>query len=147
MGKGKLIESIEKKYMKKEVPHFDVGDTIKVSVRIIDESGKERLQAFAGTVIAKKGSGLSETFSVHRIAYGEGMERVFFLHSPLVSNIEIVRKGVVARCKLYYLRGTRGKAAKVKSRFFTTKKEKKALSAEVQPEVAADQAPAQPAAE
>jgi len=79
-------------------------------------------------LLQKKGSGLSETFSVHRIAYGEGMERLFFLHSPLTASIELIRKGIVARSKLYYLRGTRGKAAKVKSRFFTTKKDKKAAA-------------------
>jgi large subunit ribosomal protein L19 len=134
--KGKLIDSLENKYMKKNVPEFAVGDTVKVSVRIIDEAGKERVQAFTGTVIAKQGSGLSETFSVHRVAYGEGMERLFFLHSPLIADVEVTRRGSVRRSKLYFLRGTRGKAAKVKSRFMQMPKK----SAHAQQEPVAEEA-------
>src|SRR4029079_449978 len=92
-----------------------VGDTIRVHTRII-EGEKERIQVFTGTVIARKGTGLSETFSVHRVAYGEGMERVFLLHSPRIAKMEVIKEGHVRRSKLYYLRGTSGKASKVKAR-------------------------------
>ena len=115
MGKLALIEKLEKQQLKKDIPSFRIGDTIRIHTRII-EGDKERIQMFMGTVIARKGTGLSETFSVHRIAYGEGMERVFMLHSPRIAKIEIVKQGKVRRSKLYYLRGTSGKAAKVKGR-------------------------------
>ncbi len=117
MGKNELIREIEDARLKKDIPDFRIGDTIKVNVRIIEEGGKERIQTFKGTVIARKGSGLSETVTLHRIAYGEGMERIFFLHSPLVSSIEIDRRGKVRRGKLYYLRGRTGKAAKIKDNY------------------------------
>jgi len=117
MSKHSVIQALEQKQIKKDVTDFAVGDTVIVKIRIVEEGGKERLQTFQGTVIARSGTGISETFSVHRIAYGEGMERVFFLHSPLVSSIELVRRGSVRRSKLYYLRGTSGKASKVKSRY------------------------------
>jgi len=103
---------LEASYMKTEVPVFNIGDTVRVNTRII-EGEKERLQAFMGTVIAKKGTGLSETFTIYRNAYGSCMDRVFLLHSPRISSIEIVRPGKVRRAKLYYLRGKSGKAAKV----------------------------------
>jgi large subunit ribosomal protein L19 len=115
MSKHSLINKLESQQLKKNIPSFHVGDTIKVHTRII-EGDKERVQVFTGTVIARKGSGLSETFSVHRVAYGEGMERVFMLHSPRIAKIEVTKEGVVRRSKLYYLRGTSGKAAKVKGR-------------------------------
>ena len=111
-----LIEKLDQKHLKKDIPQFEVGDTVKVHTRIV-EGNKERVQVFMGTVIARSGSGLSETFSMHRVAYGKGMERVFPLHSPKIAKIEILRKGKVRRAKLYYLRGTQGKAAKVQSRF------------------------------
>jgi large subunit ribosomal protein L19 len=122
MSKHSMIQALEQKQIKKNVTDFAVGDTVCVKIRIVEEGGKERLQTFQGTVIAKTGSGISETFSVHRIAYGEGMERVFFVHSPLVSTIEVVRRGSVRRSKLYYLRGTSGKASKVKSRYASDSK-------------------------
>jgi len=115
MSKAAAILKLEKKYLKTDVPDFHVGDTIRVHLRII-EGDKERIQVFSGTVIARKGSGLSETFSVHRVAYGQGMERVFTLHSPRIAKIEIVKEGKVRRAKLYYLRGKTGKKAKVKGR-------------------------------
>jgi large subunit ribosomal protein L19 len=117
MSKNPLVQQLEQEQMKKTIPDFRVGDTVRVHTRIIEEGGKERLQMFAGTVIARKGCGVSETVSLHRIAYGEGMERVVYLHSPLVAKIEVVKKGAVRRSKLYYLRGTSGKAAKVKGRY------------------------------
>lgn len=116
MSRSAIIEKLESQQVKKNIPSFRIGDTVRVHLRII-EGDKERLQMFAGTVIARKGSGLSETFSVHRVAYGEGMERVFMLHSPRIAKIEVVKEGAVRRSKLYYLRGTSGKAAKVKGRF------------------------------
>ncbi len=110
---SQLIENFEKQFLKSEIPSFQVGDTIRVHIRIV-EGEKERIQVFMGTVIAKKGSGLSESFSVYRNAYGSNMEKVFLLHSPKIASIEVMRKGKVRRSKLYYLRGESGKAAKVK---------------------------------
>lgn len=122
MSKDALVQKLEQGQQKSDICDFRVGDTIRVHTRII-EGEKERIQVFAGTVIARKGSGLSETFSLHRVAYGEGMERVFLLHSPRIAKIERVQEGAVRRSKLYYLRGTSGKAAKVKARYRARKKE------------------------
>lgn len=116
MSRSAIIQKLESQQVKKNITAFNIGDTVRVHIRII-EGDKERLQVFTGTVIARKGSGLSETFSVHRVAYGEGMERVFMLHSPRIAKIEVVKEGHVRRSKLYYLRGTSGKAAKVKGRY------------------------------
>lgn len=115
MSKKLIIQKLEQQQLKKDIPQFSVGDTVRVHTRII-EGEKERVQMFTGTVIARTGTGLGETFSLHRHAYGEGMERVFPLHSPRIAQIEVVREGDVRRSKLYYLRGTSGKKAKVKSR-------------------------------
>ena len=101
--------------VKEQAPEFNVGDTVRVSVNI-REGERERIQMFEGTVIARKGSGVGETFTVRRISYGVGVERVFPLHSPNVKEVTIVRKGKVRRAKLYYLRDRVGKAAKVKER-------------------------------
>jgi large subunit ribosomal protein L19 len=117
MGRNAYVEAVEQGQLKKDIPSFRVGDTLKVNIRIVEEGGKERIQSFSGTCIARKGTGISETISLHRIAYGEGMERVIFIHSPLVVGIEVVRHGTARRGKLYYLRGTFGKAAKVKGRY------------------------------
>ncbi len=100
--------------LKADAPVINVGDTVKVHVRI-QEGDKTRIQIFEGTVIAKKHGGINETFTVRRVAHGCGMERVFPVHSPVVEKVEIVRSGKVRRAKLYYLRGRVGKAAKVKS--------------------------------
>ena len=99
--------------VKKEVPDFHVGDTVRVSVNI-REGDRERIQMFEGTVIAKKSSGVAETFTVRRVAYGVGVERVFPLHCPNVKDVKVIRRGKVRRAKLYYLRDRVGKAAKVK---------------------------------
>jgi large subunit ribosomal protein L19 len=115
MSKSAVIQKLEKKQLKKETTPFRIGDTVRIHTRII-EGEKERIQVFTGTVIARKGEGLSETFSVHRVAYGEGMERVFLLHSPRIAKIEVIKHGDVRRSKLYYLRGTSGKKSKVKGR-------------------------------
>ena len=96
-----------------DIPQINIGDTVKVSVKI-REGERERIQAFEGTVIARKGSGVSETFTVRRVSYGVGVERVFPIHSPNVAKVETVRHGRVRRSKLYYLRDRVGKAAKVK---------------------------------
>lgn len=119
-----LMEELEKQQLKKEAFHFEIGDTVRVHVRII-EGEKERVQVFQGTVIARKGRGLSATFSLHRVSYGEGMERVFYLHSPRISKIEVLKKGDVRRSKLYYLRGKTGKAAKVSEKIVSTQNMKK----------------------
>lgn len=107
-----IIEQIEKENLKSSVSSFNVGDTVKVSFKVI-EGTKERIQAFEGIVIAKRNSGIRETFTVRRVSYGIGVERTFPLHSPKVADIKVVRKGKVRRAKLYYLRDLTGKAAKV----------------------------------
>ncbi len=101
--------------LKETTPSFAIGDTIRVEVKI-REGERERLQAFEGTVIAKRGSGVAETFTVRRVSYGVGVERVFPLHSPNVDSVKVIRRGKVRRSKLYYLRDRVGKAAKVKER-------------------------------
>ena len=99
--------------VKQEIPAFEVGDTVRIGVNI-REGDKERVQMFEGTVIARKGSGISETFTVRRVSYGVGIERVFPSHSPNVKEVKVIRRGKVRRAKLYYLRDRVGKAAKVK---------------------------------
>ena len=101
--------------LKKEIPTVNVGDLVKVHVKI-KEGERERIQVFEGTVIAKKHGGISETFTVRRVSYGVGVERIFPIHSPNVDKVEIVRQGKVRRAKLYYLRNRVGKAAKVKEK-------------------------------
>ena len=108
-----IIEQINQENVKTEVPKFNVGDTVKVSFKVI-EGTRERIQAYEGIVIAKRGGGISETFTVRRISFGVGVERTFPLHSPKVTEVKVVKKGAVRRAKLYYLRGLTGKAAKVK---------------------------------
>lgn len=134
MSRSAIIEKLERQQLKKNIPPFRIGDTVRVHLRII-EGDKERLQVFTGTVIARKGAGLSETFSVHRVAYGEGMERVFMLHSPRIAKIEVIKEGAVRRSKLYYLRGTSGKAAKVKGRFRARRGSEMSAETEAAPEV------------
>jgi len=99
--------------MKKDVPSFAIGDTVNVSVRIV-EGDRERIQVFSGVVIARKGGGIEETFTVRRIVNNEGVERVFPVHSPRVADVEVVRSGRVRRAKLYYLRDRKGKATRLK---------------------------------
>ena len=107
-----IIDQIEKENLKNEVPVFAVGDTVKVSVKVI-EGAKERIQNYEGIVIAKKNGGIRETFTVRRISYGIGVERTFPVHSPKIAGITVVKRGKVRRAKLYYLRNLTGKAAKV----------------------------------
>jgi large subunit ribosomal protein L19 len=108
-----LVEKIERKHMKQKVPKFDIGDQVKVHMKII-EGEKERIQTYQGSVVARSGKGVSETFTVSRISFGYANEKIFQLHSPYITNIEVLGKGVVRRAKLNYLRGKLGKAAKVR---------------------------------
>ena len=108
-----IIKSIEKAQLRTDRPDFNVGDTLRVFVKVV-EGNRERLQAFEGTVIARRNGSCRETFTVRRVSYGIGVERTFPLHSPRVDHIEIIRRGKVRRAKLYYLRGLQGKAAKIK---------------------------------
>jgi large subunit ribosomal protein L19 len=108
-----IIQEIEKEQLKAEKPEFNVGDTVRVHVRVI-EGGKERIQVFEGTVIAKRHDSIRETFTVRKISHGIGVERTFLLHSPRIAKIEVVRSGKVRRAKLFYLREKVGKAARIK---------------------------------
>lgn len=108
-----IIDAINQENLKKEVPSFAVGDTVRVMIKVI-EGDRERLQAFEGVVIAKKHGGISETFTVRRLSFGVGVEKTFPLHSPRIADVIVTRKGSVRRAKLYYLRERTGKAAKVK---------------------------------
>ena len=113
MRQCKEIQQIEEEQLKKDIPRFCVGDTLCVHHRIA-EGDKERIQMFTGTVIARRGGGLSETVSLYRHSYGAGIERIFLIHSPKIAKIQVVRTGKVRKGKLYYLRGTSGKASKIK---------------------------------
>ena len=108
-----IIDAINQENLKESIPQFNVGDTVKVMVKVI-EGERERLQAFEGIVIAKKHGGISETFTVRRVSFGVGVEKTFPIHSPKVADIQVVRRGKVRRAKLYYLRARTGKAARVK---------------------------------
>ena len=110
---SEIIRSIEKQQLRTDLPSFRVGDTLRVFVKVV-EGSRERLQAFEGTVIAKRNGSSRETFTVRRVSYGIGVERTFPLHSPRVDHIEVIRRGKVRRAKLYYLRNLQGKAAKIK---------------------------------
>ena len=110
-----LVKILSEKYMKPELPEMNVGDTVRVLVRV-KEGNRERTQVFEGTVIAKKHGGIEETFTVRRVSYGVGVEKVFPVHSPSIDHIEVVRNGKVRRAKLYYLRSRVGKGAKVKEK-------------------------------
>jgi len=110
-----LVKVLSEQYMKPELPAMNVGDTVRVTVRV-KEGNRERNQAFEGTIIAKKHGGINETITVRRISYGVGCEKVFPVHSPTIVSVETVRRGKVRRAKLYYLRGRVGKKAKVKER-------------------------------
>jgi large subunit ribosomal protein L19 len=110
-----VMETIKREGLKDDLPDFRPGDTVRVSVRV-REGDKERLQAYEGVCIARRGGGISETFTVRKISGGIGVERVFPLHSPLVAQIDVVRRGRVRRAKLYYLRKLAGKAARIRER-------------------------------
>jgi large subunit ribosomal protein L19 len=127
-----LIQELEAEQMKtlraNPLPVFRAGDTLKVNVKVVDvtydektkqNKTRERLQAFEGVCIARQGQGINESFTVRKISYGEGVERVFPIYSPMVDSVDVVRKGKVARAKLYYLRGRRGKSARIAERVET----------------------------
>ena len=109
------IDVIENEQLRSDLPQFSVGDTVRVHLKVV-EGGRERVQAFEGIVIGRKGKGVRETFTVRKVTFGIGVERVFPLHSPKIQEIEIVTHGKVRRAKLYYLRGKVGKKARVKTR-------------------------------
>ncbi|OGU01229.1 MAG: 50S ribosomal protein L19 [Gemmatimonadetes bacterium RBG_16_66_8] len=112
------LRAVEREGLKQDIPDFLPGDTVKVLVRV-SEGDKERLQAFEGVCIGRRGGGISETFTVRKISAGVGVERIFPLHSPVISQIELVRRGRVRRAKLYYLRQLAGKAARIRGRHET----------------------------
>ncbi len=107
------ISNVNNGQMRKDMPKFDVGDILKMRIKV-KEGDKTRLHLFEGTVIAKNGKGIAEAFTVRKLSFGEGVERVFPINSPVIEKIEVVSKGIVARSKLYYLRGRLGKSARVK---------------------------------
>lgn len=110
-----LLKAVSDKYLKEELPEMNIGDTVRVHVKI-KEGSRERIQVFEGTIIARKHGGIGETITVRRLSYGVGCEKVFPVHSPSIVKVETVRRGKVRRAKLYYLRDRVGKAAKVKER-------------------------------
>ena len=112
------LDRIQRSLMKKTLPAFEIGDTVRVHVKVT-EGDKERIQVFEGVVIGRKGSQNTETFKVRKISYGVGVERVFPIHSPIVTRVDVVRQGKVRRAKLYYLRAKKGKDAKVMEREFS----------------------------
>ena len=112
---NQLVEQVGKAALRDDVPDFRPGDSVKVHVRVI-EGNRSRIQVFAGAVISRTGSGIAESFTVRKVSFGTGVERTFPLHSPIIEKIEVERRGDVRRAKLYYLRGLRGKAAKIKEK-------------------------------
>lgn len=110
-----LVQAVENSQKKEDLPNVSVGDRVRVHLRI-REGQRQRIQVFEGSVIARKGKGLTETITVRRVSYGVGVERVFLLHSPLVEKLEIVNRGRVRRAKLYYLRGRTGRSARIRER-------------------------------
>jgi large subunit ribosomal protein L19 len=109
------LDQIEGAQLRDDIPDFGPGDTVRVHVRVI-EGGRERTQAFEGVVIARKGGGIRETFTVRKISFGVGVERIFPVHAPIIQTIEVLRRGDVRRAKLYYLRNLRGKAARIREK-------------------------------
>ena len=126
--KNPLIEAVEKKYHRPRDLQFEIGDTVVVTIRIV-EGGRERLQDFEGTVIARKGHGLDEMFTVRRIVSNEGVERVFAIHSPRIASIKTLRSGKVRRCKLYFLRARVGKARRLRERRISAEQRRSAAEA------------------
>ena len=110
-----IISALEKEQLRSDIPSFQAGDTVRVHAKIV-EGSRERIQVFEGVVIARKGSGVRENFTVRRISYGVGVERTFSIHSPRIEKIEVARRGIVRRAKLYYLRNLTGKAARIRER-------------------------------
>ena len=110
-----IIDQIEKEQLRSDIASFNIGDTVRVMVKV-KEGDKERIQAYEGVVIAKKGAGIRETFTVRRVSFGIGVERTFPMHSPRIDKVVVIRQGKVRRAKIYYIRNLSGKAAKVKEK-------------------------------
>jgi len=110
-----IIEDLENGYLRDDIPDFSPGDNVKVHVRVV-EGGRERVQIFEGVVIGRSGAGVRETFTVRKVAFGVGVERIFPVHAPIISRVEVVRRGAVRRAKLYYLRDRVGKATRIKEK-------------------------------
>ena len=110
-----IIETLEKEQLRSDIPEFAPGDTVRVHAKIV-EGSRERIQMFEGVVIGRQGTGVRDTFTVRRISYGIGVERMFPVHSPRIEKIDVLRKGIVRRAKLYYLRNLTGKAARIKEK-------------------------------
>jgi large subunit ribosomal protein L19 len=115
MNPMKILDAVDAASLKSDIPDFRSGDTLKVHVKVV-EGNKTRVQVFQGVVIARSGSGVNETFTVRKVSYGVGVERVFPVHTPIIEKIELVSRGDVRRAKLYYLRNLRGKAAKIREK-------------------------------
>ncbi len=111
--RNEIIDQLEKSQMKKDIPDFKPGDTVRAHVRVV-EGSRERIQVFEGVVIKRRGAGMNESFTLRRVSYGVGVERTFPLHAPKVEKIEVMRRGRVRRAKLYYLRQLRGRAARIR---------------------------------
>jgi len=116
-----IINEIEREYLRSDIPVFRPGDTVRVHVKVV-EGNRERIQAYEGVCIKRQGAGLNETFTVRRISYGVGVERTFPVHSPRLAQIDVVRRGIVRRAKLYYLRNLTGKAARIREKTIVKKK-------------------------
>ncbi|MCC6221789.1 MAG: 50S ribosomal protein L19 [Deltaproteobacteria bacterium] len=122
-----LIDKIHAEQLKKELPDFSIGDTVRVH-QLIQEGGKERVQVFEGVVMGRRGGGISETFTVRKVSYNVGVERTYLLHSPRVTKVELKQRGHVRRAKLYYLRDLSGKAAKIKEARYVAVKDESAAA-------------------
>lgn len=109
------LDQVEARHLRDDIPDFRPGDTVRVNVRVV-EGGRERLQVFEGAVIARKGGGVRETFTVRKVSFGVGVERIFPLHAPIIHSVEVVRRGDVRRAKLYYLRDRVGKATRIREK-------------------------------
>lgn len=131
---SKLIEAIENEQLRSDIPDFSPGDTVIVNVRVSEgDGGRERAQAFEGIVIAKKNRGLNSSFTVRKISHGEGVERVFITHSPIIESVSVKRRGDVRRAKLYYLRNLSGRAARIREKLPGAKKRNNAAKTEAAP--------------
>jgi large subunit ribosomal protein L19 len=137
------LERIQRSLTKKTVPMFEIGDTVRVHVKVV-EGEKERIQVYEGTVIARKGTLNAETFTVRKVSYGVGVERIFPIHSPSVAKVAVVRQGKVRRAKLYYLRSKKGKFAKVEDREFSPESRSQASVPSIEDSAAVNPAVAEP---
>ncbi|SLM46230.1 50S ribosomal protein L19 [Nitrospira japonica] len=138
------LERVQRSLTKKSMPHFEIGDTVRVHVKVI-EGEKERIQVYEGAVIARKGTLNTEMFTVRKVSYGVGVERIFPVHSPIVTKIDVMRQGKVRRAKLYYLRGKKGKFSRVEDREFVAESKAQAPAARAEEPAGAKVESASPA--